>query len=385
MAKFVQYFTAIDINIYSILFIVAIAVSLHKNFDHKNRTVKYLSSATFLIALQLFCEIIVEAMNKYNVVERDKIIFVINTYLYVSGPIIMAFLILIIHAYVNNALSTEKIEKYLKIPILISALLAVINLFTPILFRISELGIPQFGPLYYYDMLAALIYTIVAITLILKNRKSLNTSEIYIFLSFEIAPVVGAILQMIFPGTFLVWSFVAITVAMIYVFLQKKITQQDTLTRIWTRTTFDIYLENKLDANAKEYAKRFSIIFMDLDEFKQINDKFGHPEGDKALKKFADIMKKTLNENTKIARYGGDEFVALYYNLDKVDVRNEIASLEEALVKENASKTNRWNLKFSYAYDTYSEKIFGSTGQFVRYLDNKMYEQKKAKKAKEKV
>ncbi len=57
----------------------------------------------------------------------------------------------------------------------------------------------------------------------------------------------------------------------------------------------------------------FSILFMDLDRFKEINDHYGHAIGDEYLKHFGEICSRTLQEQGRIYRFGGDEFVALYY------------------------------------------------------------------------
>ncbi len=379
MEMFSSFFKAIDLNVYSVIFIVLVALVLRKDFDKKNVLTKCLNLITILISVQLLSEVLVEWLNKFCIVDRDKIIFVINTYLYVSGPIISALMVYLLYAYVDYAENIVNLKKFLTLPILVSILLAFCNLFEPILFRIGKNGVPVFGALYYVDMLIAILYMAVAFYSIIKYKKLLNNYEKYIFVSFNIAPIIGAALQMVFPGTFLVWGFTTLTVATMYIFLQKKITQQDSLTKLWTRNTLDIYLENKIDTGLKP----FSVIYMDLDEFKPINDIYGHPEGDKALKKFAYNLKTVLDGNAKIARYGGDEFVALYYNIQNVNLDEEIKKLKEAIQKENNSKKNKWKLKFSYSYASYDEKKYGSPGQFFRYLDTKMYEQKDSKKKKE--
>lgn len=59
----------------------------------------------------------------------------------------------------------------------------------------------------------------------------------------------------------------------------------------------------------------FSILFIDLDKFKQINDQYGHLTGDLYLKHFSDIASRIFHENGTVYRFGGDEFVAIYYGL----------------------------------------------------------------------
>lgn len=85
---------------------------------------------------------------------------------------------------------------------------------------------------------------------------------------------------------------------------------RDTLTGLRNRAGFDRDAETALAAKGSEETE-FSLLAMDLDDFKQVNDDFGHPEGDVALKEFAAILTEALGEGPLIARYGGDEFVAL--------------------------------------------------------------------------
>ena len=62
---------------------------------------------------------------------------------------------------------------------------------------------------------------------------------------------------------------------------------------------------------ARRYGNRLSLAMFDIDHFKEVNDRFGHPAGDRVLKEFGEIMVRSSRETDIIARYGGEEFVAL--------------------------------------------------------------------------
>ena len=90
----------------------------------------------------------------------------------------------------------------------------------------------------------------------------------------------------------------------------------DHLTQIPNRRALDLALE-KYVANFQrskhdEISKPFSIIFFDLDDFKGINDYFGHDTGDEALKKVAEVAQSNIRPVDFIARYGGEEFVIIF-------------------------------------------------------------------------
>lgn len=67
-----------------------------------------------------------------------------------------------------------------------------------------------------------------------------------------------------------------------------------------------------------------SLVFIDLDEFKPINDRYGHAQGDHALRVFAEQMKKTCRSSDVVGRLGGDEFVVLFTNTDKAEAQRVV-------------------------------------------------------------
>ena len=88
----------------------------------------------------------------------------------------------------------------------------------------------------------------------------------------------------------------------------EQVSLHDALTGLGNRAG----LWNRLNA-LLESGDTFSVLFMDLDRFKTVNDQYGHLAGDAYLKHFADIASGILAERGKVYRFGGDEFVAIYY------------------------------------------------------------------------
>lgn len=89
----------------------------------------------------------------------------------------------------------------------------------------------------------------------------------------------------------------------------------DPLTGAYNRIQFDVLIEAEID-RANRYGNTFSVIFMDIDHFKKINDKYGHQTGDEVLKSFTDIIEKTKRASDIFSRYGGEEFIILAYATD---------------------------------------------------------------------
>ena len=84
----------------------------------------------------------------------------------------------------------------------------------------------------------------------------------------------------------------------------------DSLTKIYNRLHFAHFLDAEID-KAKRYGTTFSIIFFDLDYFKEVNDNYGHLTGDEVLEKVTEIVSKANRSADIFARYGGEEFIIL--------------------------------------------------------------------------
>lgn len=84
----------------------------------------------------------------------------------------------------------------------------------------------------------------------------------------------------------------------------------DSLTGLPNRVLFNDRIRQAMSA-AKRYSRGFAVMYLDLDAFKEINDRHGHPVGDLVLKAVADRLVQTLRESDTVARFGGDEFVIL--------------------------------------------------------------------------
>lgn len=101
----------------------------------------------------------------------------------------------------------------------------------------------------------------------------------------------------------------------------KKLVYLDYLTKLYNRRGLievgKVYfkaVKNKDKNRRKNEIKFLSIIFLDIDDFKKINDKYGHSRGDKVLKSFANFLRKNFRETDVISRWGGEEFVVLLFN-----------------------------------------------------------------------
>lgn len=105
----------------------------------------------------------------------------------------------------------------------------------------------------------------------------------------------------------------------------KKLAYYDSLTGVANRTLFYEFAKKLLN-NSKRKNSILGLMFIDIDNFKCINDTYGHAVGDKILIKVANVLKETTRKNDVVARYGGDEFLILLTNIKNINNYNGIVS-----------------------------------------------------------
>lgn len=120
----------------------------------------------------------------------------------------------------------------------------------------------------------------------------------------------------------------------------------DDLTMISNRRGFALLAEKALQMSARNGLPA-SLIAIDLDKFKQINDQFGHTEGDKALIAFTDILKNTFRESDLYARMGGDEFSVLLTNTTEEQALDSMMRLRNQVNDFNEKSGFQYQLEFS--------------------------------------
>jgi diguanylate cyclase len=113
---------------------------------------------------------------------------------------------------------------------------------------------------------------------------------------------------------------------------QKQKSLRDALTNLNNRAAFDEYFTHCM-VKFQKSPYELAVVVLDLDDFKRINDTFGHTAGDKTLQVIANILKKVINDNTFVARYGGEEFVLIYNKRNKEALLKELDILRRNIAK----------------------------------------------------
>lgn len=153
----------------------------------------------------------------------------------------------------------------------------------------------------------------------------------------------------------------------------------DELTLISNRRGFMALAQQALNmCNRKQLSS--SLLLFDLDDFKPINDQFGHAEGDKALIAFADQMRKVFRSSDVFARVGGDEFVALITDTDEKNIGVTLSRFQHAIDDYNRQAQRGYDVKYSVGHISFEPDKYESIDDLLSQADSMMYEHKKARK-----
>jgi len=151
---------------------------------------------------------------------------------------------------------------------------------------------------------------------------------------------------------------------------------KDTLTGLYNRRYFLQILDYELN-RAKRYHQPLSLVFIDLDHFKDINDNFGHSVGDQLLKQAAQKLHSMFRTTDLVARYAGDEFVAILPATPAEGASILANRLQEAFSRfQMMVRGKTLQISVSIGVDTYWNEEGVGTATFIDRADRAMYEAK---------
>ena len=158
----------------------------------------------------------------------------------------------------------------------------------------------------------------------------------------------------------------------------RKLAMRDLLTGLYNRNHFNETIAQDIK-RAKRYHEQLSIIIIDIDNFKKINDTYGHLHGDGVIKECAAILKNSVRSSDFLCRYGGDEFVIV---TPKAECRKN-----EELIGRIHKHLDEWNREYatfdyrlSFSIGCANWKEGRNLSDVLHEADLSMYEDKKRKK-----
>ena len=285
----------------------------------------------------------------------------------------------------KNAKSEKVWRPWYTVLLCFTALLLIANEFTGWLFYIDDNNVYHRGHLVLLSF--ALQYALFAVLLVRvfvfgRSVRTLRYAKIKnSFMWICIIMLVFGILQILAGGIIALQSF-GITAGAFIMFLlfQDDQITNDMLTGLNNRHAFDSYIIDKLHTyeNGSHGGNRLYLVLMDINNFKRINDNYGHIEGDKALKTVATALKRVGGNYSSalfISRFGGDEFAAVYESPSEKRVITLCKEIKKALIEDTEDSTYRLTIGAGYAVYTGKEMTLTSLYEIA---DKALYEDKNA-------
>lgn len=122
----------------------------------------------------------------------------------------------------------------------------------------------------------------------------------------------------------------------------------------------------------KVHGQPFTLAILDLDHFKNINDRYGHTFGDIALQTFANLLKAQIREPNIVARWGGEEFIILFHNSNGQETKNQLLSLQDCC-HDDLLKYRMDSVRLSFSAGVYEYNSLQSRESILKHADQALY------------
>jgi diguanylate cyclase (GGDEF)-like protein len=278
----------------------------------------------------------------------------------------------------KNILRSRRILKFILCFLGIYTITTLINLPFHYYFRISGDNRYIPGVLYALRLAVSYLPLLLSITDIIALIKTFSKAEVYSLVFFALLTSFGAVLDIVIGTGGLTWPCFAAALLYVYFFIVQSDAKIDSLTGTGNRYSFNEFTDKLSRLSVKQ---SWAIVMIDMDHFKEINDKYGHLEGDNALRDMAEIIKSTIRHSDFTARYGGDEFV-LAVRME-YDIKDLLARLQTTIDRRNEKQAKPYKIEMSYGYDIYTTGGTQSMNEFLKHIDTLMYRHKVERRRKE--
>lgn len=372
-------FLRVDMNVLAFVLLLLVYFLAYRRLEKQDSLSKMFMTASGIILLQLFLETAACIINRRPERLWIPIANILHIILFSVAPIATCHWFLLINKIIYpKQEGFKKISIIICLPVAVNLILDILSPIYHFVFYIDSNNVYHRGWLYIPAISIAYFYIILALVFIAINRKNIPREDANILLVFMGFPIFGGLVQAFVYGPLLIWSCSAFSLIIVYIFLQQRMVHVDELTGAWDRGSFEYYLHNKLPLEQEG----FGIIYCDIDHLKEINDSYGHIEGDFAIRTAVTLIREALREDDIIVRHGGDEFLVILKSPVKEELDHIIRRMEDIFEEYNKNSTKGYKLECSFGGDIF-HKNYGSIDHFINYIDGIMYQNKNLKKSKE--
>ena len=367
---------AIQMNIFMVILLSSIAVHAYFKLDIKERVHRSFLQIILLTILILILEIFSVVLNSdyyINYIVAHKLV---DTLGFTLAPLVPISVALYVYTRTNKYKKVSKNKCYwLIIPFIISSIMSLGSYNFNWIFHITNENAYVRGPLFVVSPMTSFFYYVINLGLLYDKRKKLNKEELLILSLLTIIPAVMSAFQLQYFIYLTIWNSMAVAVIINYIYIVHSQIKFDPLTGLGNRVAYNEYLGGL----RRKSNIILSVINIDLDDFKIINDVCGHHEGDKVLILFARQLEHVFEGKGVAIRLGGDEFIVLINENQREVLEKYITTLIDNIKAYNESSNKPYCIKFSYGMTIFNNG-YHSIHELIRHSDKLMYEEKQNKK-----
>ncbi len=349
------------------------------SFDN-TQDVRFLRRTIFLLSLVILFDLVTWVM----IGRPGSSVYVILNIVITLYYLCQIYAVIVWAEYVQyrvlrRVMSRKNVWISIVLPLGTVFVLLLTNPLTHYTFNITPGNSYERGPLSSPIALLVMGYLLAtSVWVMYKRSKEMLAStrrEYAILAGFVIAPFIGAIIQMARYGISLIWPLAAFSMLLLYINRSRDEVSIDALTGLNNRGSLDKYLLERVRDDSQE---RLTLILMDVDKFKLINDELGHDMGDVALREVSEIIRQSFSSGHNfISRYGGDEFVVVIPQVDDPRmIDGFMKSLNSNLEHFNSSGDFPIKLSISCGTAFYPRNEVHTPEDLLKAADAQMYEEK---------
>ena len=271
----------------------------------------------------------------------------------------------------RNLNRTRRMALRMALPLVIDVILSLINLAgVGVLFTISDENIYQRQPFVAVGYIVLLAYFSASFISVMRFRQKGVRLRFFPIYQFVVPCVAGTVVQWAHYGIAAGWIGVAIAL----IFLQMQSHSEDMLIDALSGLFNRRYLDNVLRQAERRQRETIYGIMIDMNDFKQINDRFGHSKGDVAIRAMGNILSRSIVDNCAAIRYAGDEFIVLMQGGSPRKTEGVMSRIQYHL--DSFNRETKQPFRLSAAMGWSKLEPGGSVEKFMTRMDAKMYADK---------
>lgn len=365
---------AVQLNIFMVILLSILAIHAYFKIDRKEQAHKTFLILIILTTVILILEIMSVLLNSDyypNAITAHKLV---DTLGFTLAPLVPITAALYMYARVNKYHKIE-ISFWLSIPFIVNSFISVGSYNFDWIFHITNQNTYVRGPLFFVSPLSSYFYYVISLGFLYDNRKKLTKEELVMLSLLTLIPSVLSGFQLYYFIYLTIWNSTAVAVILNYIYIVHSQVKLDPLTGLGNRLAYNEYLARV----CKKSSIGLSVINIDLDDFKSINDVFGHHEGDKVLRFFARQLEYVFGGKGVAIRLGGDEFIVLSSERRREVLEQDISALKGKMNEYNEKNNRPYRINFSCGIAIFNNK-YHSIHELIQHSDKLMYEEKQKKK-----